>query len=155
MIVSGDGDMLHVMQRLRLKGKTIHLIAFERVNQRLHSLADHITIYDANAPFLNKITNSQKEKWAKELLQDKEVELVLYHLDKLEKEKEFVGFTYFHRVITSKFGKNKMDGAITKAKKADLIISKGIPNPKDPKNPTSAIEVNKESVIAKEILNRL
>lgn len=154
IIISGDGDLLHVMQRLRLKGKTIHLIAFERVNQRLHTLADHITIYDANAPFLKKITNSQKEKWAKELIANKEVGLVLYHLDKLEKEKDFVGFTYFHRVITSKFGKS-MDDAITRAKKADLIIAKGIPNPKDPKNPTSAIEVNKESLIAMEILNNV
>lgn len=148
VLFSGDGDMIHIMQRLRLKGKTIHLIAFERLNQRLRSLADQVTIYDASAPFLNKISNSQKEKWAEELKDDKYVQLVLYHLDKLEKDetKDFVGFSYFHRVITSKFDKDLMDDALTKAKKAGLILSKSVPNPKDHKNPTSTIEINQDGV---------
>jgi uncharacterized LabA/DUF88 family protein len=154
IFLSGDGDLLHVMQRLRLKGKTIHLIAFEKVSQHIQSFADYTTIYDENAPFLNKITNRQKEKWAKELIANKDVGILLYHLNKLEKEKEFVGFSYFHRVITSKFDKTTMDEALTNAKKANLIISKSVQNPNDLKNPTSAIQINKDNPVALEILKQ-
>lgn len=155
IIISADGDMLHVMQRLRLKGKTIHLIAFERVNKHLREIADYITLYDKNAPFLNKITNSQKERLARRLLNNKDIELLLYRLDQLESEKDFVAFSFFHKVITDKFNKERMDEALTQAKKAELIVSKKKENPHDPMNPTSTIEINQSNPIAKEILSKL
>ena len=153
LLITGDGDFHHVIQRLRLKGKTVYLIAFERVNKHLVELSDHISIFKEDAVFLKKITDSEREKWAKNLISDKSIGLLLFHLDQMEKDKnkDFVGFSYFHKVITSKFGL-QMDDALTQAKKAGLIITNSVNNPKDPKNPTSTIEINKESEIAKEIL---
>lgn len=155
VIISGDGDLLHVIQRLRLKGKTIHIIGFERMSQHLISLADYVTKYDQEAPFLNKITDHQREKWARELLDDDNVALVLYHLDQLENEKPFVSFSYFHRVLTNKFDKFTIDEALTKAKKAGLVSSRSRTNPNDERNPTSTIEINRDNDIAITILNKI
>jgi uncharacterized LabA/DUF88 family protein len=155
LFISGDGDLIHVIQRLRLKGKTVHLMASERVNLRLKSIADSVTIYDKKAPFLHPITKEDQEKWAKALIDDRDVGLILYHLNKLQQQKEFVAFSYFHRVISNKFDRRKMDEALTKARKCGLITSSYRENPNDPKNPTSVIEVNKESKTALEILSKM
>lgn len=154
IIISGDGDLLHVIQRLRLKGKTIHLIGLNKVNHNLLPFVDHTKIYDESAPFLKPITEQQKLNLARKLLHDEHTINLLHHLEELQKKKDFVGLKYFDKYITHELNDEYMREALTKARKLNLISTKSRPNPHNKSNPTTTIEVNKENPITKEILSR-
>lgn len=146
MLVSGDGDLLHVIRRLRLKGKSLHVLSFRESTSRLMIEAvDSFT--DLNhfaSEIMRKVTASELEKRISSSLNDKWVQIVIQQIVHLQSQskRKFIGLNFFRTKLTEKYNSVPISEALTECLDVGLINTYFVDNPNDPKNPTTACKLN-------------
>lgn len=157
LFVGGDGDLRHVIKRLRMNGKMLHLMGFEHnTNQFLIELVNDFVALDPSSEIMRKITKTEREKKMLSLLNDTYVHHIVKDLDYMEnqKSKRFIGLNLFRRRITEKYPLTKASDALTIALDYGLIDTYKVPNPDDSANPTTAAKLNRDNPVVQHVLNQ-
>lgn len=150
LLVAGDGDYKDLIRRIKGRGKEVGVCAVSAtVNRDLISEADFFI------PIERHLDLESETPWSSLISE-------LYRFeDWATKKGAFVGLKYFAKVVSgAKIGcpdeipeKIKL---INEAKHQGVITIQQIPNPKDPSHPpTSAIALNRENLIVKEVISKI
>lgn len=146
MVVSGDGDLLHIIRKLRLKGKNIHVLGFKASTSRqvIEAVDTFTDINEFGTEFMRKITATDLEKRIRAALSDKWIRLVIQQIEHLnvESNKKFMGLNYLRTKLTEKYDSVPISEALTECLDIGLLETYPVENPRNSKNPTTACKLN-------------
>lgn len=159
MFVSGDGDLRHVISRLRKQGKNLRLMGFnDHTAQYIIASVDEFVSLDQFPEIMRKVSKTEKEEIALSFLSNKFVNIVIRQVDYLEKtgDKDFVGLNYLRNRLVDHYQEDTthISDALTDCIDYDILKIYKVTNPKDPKHPTRACKLNRENKVVKMILAR-
>jgi uncharacterized LabA/DUF88 family protein len=155
LLLSGDGDFYYAARRLRMKGKRVQLMGFgARTSARLRAFADRFTDIEQAEGLLRKVTETEQERRARELLSNRSFIETVLHLDYCERElnKDFIGLNYFRKRLIDRMPAADASDALTYAIELGLIETYQVPNPDDPAHPTSACRLARGHKTVQQIL---
>lgn len=146
MVVSGDGDLLHVMRRLRLKGKSLHVLGFKNSTSRqmIQAVDTFTDLNEVELEFIRKLSSSDLEKRISSALNDKWIQLVIQQMVHLKSKsnKKFMGLKFLRTKLTEKYDSVPISEAITECLDIGLLKTYPVENPNNPKHPTTACKLN-------------
>lgn len=150
MVVSGDGDIIHVLKRLRLKGKFLHVASFlDKTSNRLISMVDTFTDLTTYKQEFLKDTMSELDKKRAAALNNEWVQNVIKELTKYTKRTSmsFVGLNYFRNKLLDKYHYNNdlISEALSEAIELGIIETYTVPNPLRQSIPTTACKLHVEN----------
>jgi uncharacterized LabA/DUF88 family protein len=157
LLLSGDGDLAHVVRRLRLHGKEVRLMGFEdHTSRHIRDVVDDFVCLDQFPRIMRKLSDSEREKRAKTLLSHSIVAQVIRHLDYCERElkKDFIGLNYFRKRLLDRHPPVEISDALTAAIENGIIELYPVPNPDDAEHPTTACKLSREHEVTRKALAR-
>ncbi|MBN9503431.1 MAG: hypothetical protein BGO01_04220 [Armatimonadetes bacterium 55-13] len=155
LLLSGDGDLAHVVRRLMLHGKSVRLMGFEcHTSRTVREMVDHFIALDDYPQIMRKVTESERERRVRTLLTNQNVGHVVRHLDYCERElkKDFIGLNYFRKRLLDRYPAVEISEALSCALEGGLIQSYPVPNPEDPEHPTTACVLSRENDVVTQML---
>jgi len=155
LIISGDGDLRHVIRRLKINGKTIHVVGFAgHTNKLIVEMADYFCPLEFHHPILRKITMSEREEKTKRLFLNPWAKIVVETLDHLERttKKEFIGLNLFRKRLVEKYPAAEISDALTDVLDCGCIDTYSVPNPEAPDYPTTACRLQREHRFVQAVL---
>jgi len=158
LFISGDGDLMHVIRRLKMNGKTIHLMGFkDRTNKILLDMVNSFDSLDNFPDIMRKVTKAEKERKMLTFLTDNMIKEVVNHLDLWERtlNKDFIGLNYFRNKLIDRFPETEISDALTNCIDYELILTYLVENPNDPKNPTTACRLNRKNHVVQQLLSKI
>ena len=156
LLISGDGDLRHVIRRLQLHGKNIRIMGFGgHTSTFIRNISNDFVLLDDYPEIMRKVTKTEKERKMLSLISDKYVHKVIQHLDLCERtlEKDFIGLNYFRKRLIERFPETKISDALTDCLDYGLIETYKVKNPDDLNHPTTACKLNRNKMV-RQILNQ-
>lgn len=157
IFLSGDSDLRYVIKKLQKQGKKIRLMGFKQyTGKALIDMVSEFVLLDDFPDILRKVTQSEKENMALSLMADENVNIIVKHLDRLEKmdDGRFIGLNNLRKRIIERYKDTatQMSDAITQCIDCEILLLYPVPNPNDTDHPTSACKLNRENKTVKYIL---
>ncbi|MFC4768231.1 NYN domain-containing protein [Effusibacillus consociatus] len=157
MFVSGDGDLRHVIKRLQKQGKNLRLMGFENhTSQFIIDTMNEFVLLDQYSNIMRKVTETEKELKAQSLLSNEYVQIIIEHVDRLEKtgDKDFIGLNLLRNRLCDHYPHRATDisEALTDCIDFEILSVYRVPNPKDPKHPTRACRLNRDHKVVQRVL---
>ena len=157
LFVSGDSDLRYVIKRLKRQGKNLRLMGFEgHTSQFIIGMVDKYIPLDKYPQIMRKETQTERELKELSLMSNRFVCTIIEHVDILEKDskREFIGLNYLRKRLMDHEREVaiELSEALTHCIDYSILSIYQVPNPKDPKNPTTACKFNRESKVVQYIL---
>jgi uncharacterized LabA/DUF88 family protein len=159
LLISGDGDLRHVIRRLQLNGKNIRIMGFRgHTSKFIRLISNDFSYLDDFPEIMRKVTRSEKEERLHQLKRNQfihqAIQLLHWYEEKSDigKKKKFIGLNLFRNQLIKRFPEVKISDALTECLDNHLISTYKVDNPDDPSNPTTACTLNRENPIVKEII---
>jgi len=157
VFVSGDGDLRYVMRELKINGKLVDLLGFEKhTNKFIINMSNSFFSLDIYPKILRKVSKSEKEKMIQSIMYDDGVRIVITKLHRLEQgSKSFIGLNYLRSKLSSSYEERvvELSDSITKCIDCDVLETYKVNNPKDPSHPTKACKLNKDNIVVQRVLS--
>lgn len=159
MFVSGDGDLRHVIKRLRKQGKNLRLMGFkDHTSQFIIDSVNEFVALDHFPEIMRKVTQTEKEQKALSLLTNKFIEIVIRQVYDLEEsnDREFIGLNYLRKRLIDHYQEDTthISDALTDCIDYDILNIYKVTNPNDPKHPTRACKLNRDHKVVNLILGK-
>jgi len=156
LLVSGDGDLRHVIKELKLNGKSIRIMGFvDNTSQFIIDMSENFIPLDNYPMILRKIGKTEKEQMLQRLIASKTISIVVERLNREENsDKGFIGLNYFRKRLIDSYASQATDfsDAITDCIEAGVFDIYEVENPNDPKHPTRACKLNRDNQVVKYFL---
>ena len=156
LFISGDNDLRHVINKLKIKGKTIHIMGFQSyTSQYLIDMSSEFIPLDNYPGILRKVTKSEIEQLAHKLMSNEAARTIIESLGRDEATMPFVGLNNFRTKLVEKYPSRSTEfsDALTDCLDSGAILTNEVPNPKNPRHPTRACRLNQENQAVKHFLN--
>lgn len=149
LFVGGDVTFVPIFRRLAQYGKHIHLCGFQSYTHRvLRDWAETFTALDHREEILR-----DRFKESGPQVSENDLEQVIHVLASMQARLPFVGFGLLQRELTRRYPyRFGFEEILNAAKNEGILEVYKVPNPNNPDFPTTAVRLNREHPLVKEIL---
>jgi uncharacterized LabA/DUF88 family protein len=159
IFVSGDSDLRYVAKRLKMQGKNLRMMGFkDYTSSFLKDLVNEFIPLDNYPGVMKKESQTEKEQKALSMLSDQYVHIIIEEMSRLENtgDKEFIGLNYLRKRLVDHYHDaiTQISDALTDCLDYDVLKVYQVANPNDPKHPTRACTLNRESSVVRYVLER-
>lgn len=152
LFISGDSDLRYVISKLKIKGKTIHILGFSgHTSQFIIDMSSDFIPLEDFPDVLRKVSASEHEQLVIKLMANEAAHILIESLARDEENMPWVGLNNFRTKLVDKYParSTEFSDALTDCIEVGAIIIGEVDNPKNPKHPTRTCRVNRDNQAVK------